>query len=190
MTAAPGSPHIGLVVEGPGDREAFPILLRNYLHSNGVYTDVLGKPVPLKGKGSATSTTNGVEGYVLAAARPGCIGIIVLVDADKDASCELGPTLLERAQAVTQLPVVVIVAERDFEDWLYSSVETLQLGPATWSPTERGKNAIESLIAPEKYVKATMQARLASRVDLPLAASRSASLSRLCRKVDALVERA
>lgn len=187
MTATPGTPHIGLIVEGPGDKEAFPILLRKYLQTHGVFTEVLGKPVPLKGKGSATSASNGVEGYVLAAARPGCRGIIVLVDADKDPSCVLGPQLLARAQAVTAIPVVVVVAERDFEDWLYCSVESLELGDVGWSPTQRGKSVIESLIAPGKYVKSTMQARLTHRLDVSLARSRSSSLDRLLRKVDAIV---
>lgn len=187
MTAAPGAPHIGLVVEGPGDKDAFPILLRKYLQAQGVYAELIGKPVPLKGKGSATSPSNGVEGYVLAAARPGCCGIIVLVDADKDASCVLGPELLARAQAVTAVPVVVVVAERDFEDWLYCSIETLEIGDVSWSPAQRGKSVIESLIAPAKYVKSTMQARLTHRVDVSIARSRSSSLDRLFRKVDAIV---
>lgn len=183
MSAPSGAPHIGLVVEGPGDRESFPILLRAYLQSQGRYDDLLGKPVPLKGKGSATRP-NGLEGYVLAAARPGCRTVLVLVDADKDASCTLGPKLLARAQAVTAVPVIVIVAERDFEDWIYAAAEHLGLGDVDWSSTVRGKSAIESLLSPDKYVKSTMQARLTQRMDLGVARSRNASLDRLFRKLD------
>lgn len=183
MNAPTGAPHIGLVVEGPGDRESFPILLRTYLQSQGRYEDLLGKPVPLKGKGSATRP-NGLEGYVLAAARPGCRAVLVLVDADKDASCTLGPALLARAQAVTAVPVIVIVAERDFEDWIYAAAEHLGLGDATWSSSVRGKSAIESLLSPGKYVKSTMQARLTQRMNLDVARERNSSLDRLLRKVD------
>jgi hypothetical protein len=186
MTATAGAAHIGLVVEGPGDKGALPILLRNYLHQKGVYADVLGKPVPLKGKGSAT-TTNGVEGYVLAAARPGCVGIIVLVDADKDASCQLGPELLERASGLQSAPVVIAVAEKDFEDWLHASIETLELGVDTWDPTKRGKSVIEAALSPDKYIKSTMQARLTHRMDIELARSRNSSLDRMLRKLDGMV---
>lgn len=148
---------------------------------------MIGKPVPLKGKGSAT-TTNGIEGYVAAAgARPNCMAVIVLVDADKDASCELGPALLARAQVVTRPPVVVIVAERDFEDWIYASIETLELGGSDWIEGTRGKNAIESLLAPDKYVKSTMQARLTHRMNLTIARQRSSSLDRLFRKLDGIL---
>lgn len=189
MSAPAGAAHLGIVVEGPGDKEAFPILLRKYLHSVGRYEDLLGKPVPLKGKGSATRANNGLEGYVLAAARPGCCAVLVLVDADKDASCVLGPELLARAQAVTAVPVVVIVAERDFEDWIYTAVEHLDLGEAAWNSSERGKNAIESLLAPEKYVKSTMQARLTQRMDLDVARTRSTSLNRLFNKIDEILAR-
>lgn len=183
MTAKPGQAHFGLVVEGPGDKGAFPILLRNYLQSKAIYDDLLGKPVPLKGKGSATRPS-GLEGYVLAAARPGCLAVIVLIDADKDASCKLGPDLLARAQAVTGVPVIMVIAERDFEDWIGCSIETLDLGVTTWSPTTRGKTAIEAGLAPEPYLKSTMQARLTSRMDIDLARSRNTSLDRLFRKVD------
>lgn len=188
MTAANDAPSIGLVVEGPGDKEAFPVLLRKYLADNGIYDVALGKPVPLKGKGSATRP-GGVEGYVMTAgARPNCKAVIVLVDADNDASCELGPTLLARASGATKVPVVVVVAERDFEDWIYASLETLELGDAQWLESTRGKSAIESLVAPKKYVKATMQARLTHRVDIAMARERSTSLNRLFNKLDGILE--
>lgn len=186
MTAPQGAPHIGLVVEGPGDKTALPLLLRQHLANRFEYADILGKPIPLKGKGSAT-VANGIEGYVLAAARPHCKGILVVVDADDDPSCQLGPDLLKRAQSVTDVPVVVVVAERDYEDWLYCSVETLDLGEVRWDPSARGKNALRSLLAPEKYVKSTMQAKLTSRIDLEHARTRSTSLDRLLRKFDHLV---
>lgn len=188
MNPRTGGPHIGLIVEGPGDKGALPILLRAYLHSKGEYANILGKPIPLKGKGAAT-TQNGIEGYVLAAARPNCKGVIVLLDADDDHSCELGPSLLGRVESLVQVPVVVAIAERDFEDWIYASVETLGFDQAVWATGQRGQAKIRELLAPEKYIKATMQAKFTSRINLDLARERNPSLDRLFKKIDGLLER-
>lgn len=186
MTVPAGSPHVGLVVEGPGDVRAVPMLLRAYLAAKGDYADVLGKPVPFHGKGNATAT-GGIEGYVATAARPGCVGVLVILDADDELVCEEGPRLLARAQPVIAQPVVLAIAERDYEDWLYASTETLELpNPQAWDDGMRGKSAIQRGLAPEKYVKPTHQPRLTARVDIDLASSRSASLSRALRKFDDL----
>lgn len=186
MVLRSGDPHIGLVVEGPGDRGALPALLRMHLHGKDDYREILGKPVTLKGKGSAT-TDNGIEGYVAAAARPGCVGVIVLLDADDDASCQLGPELLARAQSVVGVPVIIAIAERDFEDWIYRSVETLDLGwEGPWDPSKRGGNVIQSLMPRGGYEKPVWQPKLTHRMDLSLARSRSTSLDRLLNKFDGL----
>ncbi|MEX8059925.1 hypothetical protein [Microbacterium sp. 16-032] len=187
VVLAHGAPHIGLVVEGPGDKGALPVLLRKFLHEKAEYREILGKPVTLKGKGSAT-TPGGLEGYVAAAARPGCVGVVVLLDADDDASCQLGPELLARAEAVVGIPVVIVLAERDFEDWIYRSVETLDLGwEGDWDATKRGGTVIDSLLPDGGYQKPVWQPKLTHRMDIELARSRSTSLNRLLNKVDGLV---
>lgn len=185
MTANSDQPHIALVVEGPGDLRAVPLLLRRHLERAGIFSDILGKPVPFHGKGNATAL-GGIEGYVATAARPGCVGIIVVLDADKEKICEEGPALLQRAQAQVGVPVVIAIAERDFEDWLYASAETLFESPMQYEPARRGKSAIPEAMAPAKYVKPTHQPRLTARMDLGLAESRSASLRRLFNKFDLL----
>lgn len=187
MVMRSGDPHVGLVVEGPGDKGALPILLRKYLAAMEDYREILGKPITLKGKGAAT-TSGGIEGYVKAAARPGCVGVIVLFDADQDLVCELGPQLLQRAAAQVGVPVVIAIADKDFEAWLYASIETLALDNAdNWEEGRRGKSVIESLFDRGGYKKPVWQPKLAHRIDLALARKRSHSLNRLLAKFEALV---
>lgn len=189
MTARPADPHIGLVVEGAGDKNALPLLLRAHLSAVGEFRDVLGKPIPFHGKTKATAP-GGIEGYCgTAAARPGCVGTIVLLDSDDAEACIQGPGLTERANKVSRVPVHVCLAERDFEDWLAASIETLDLGASAYDPRGRGLTILEGLIRPDKYVKPVWQPRLAARVDVDLVARRSTSFARLLRKVDLLAER-
>jgi len=161
-------------------------MLRAHQSRTNDYSDILGKPVPFHGKGNAT-TPGGIEGYVATAARPGCVGVLVVLDADDELACQEGPTLLARASVEVGVPVVIAIAERDFEDWIFASVETLELANLeVYQPKGRGKAAIQRGMAPQKYVKPTHQPRLTSRVDLDMAASRSPSLARLLLKFDEL----
>lgn len=185
MSAQPGSPHIGLVVEGNGDKGAVPLLLRKRLYSLGEYSDIVGKPVPLHGVDKATRE-GGIEGYVSAAARPGARGVLVVVDCDARDPARLEEELSRRASTVTPIPVRVVAAVRDFEDWIYASAETLDLGLVF--DEERGLTAIKRALLPHKYVKPTWQPRLADRMDLELASTRSESLFRLLGAVDELAD--
>ena len=189
MTARPEAPHVGLIVEGKGDHEALPVLLRRHLNDAGIYDDVLGEPIPVHGRGNATAD-GGIEGFAaVALARPGCVGLLVVLDGDGDCVARLGPSLLERARTQSGKPIHVALADVDFEDWIYASAETLDLGLAAYDASVRGQTAITNALKPRKYVKPTWQPRLAARVDLGLSLSRSASLGRMLARFDDLAAR-
>src|SRR5688500_10572677 len=96
MTATAGSPHIELIVEGKADLNAVPVLLRKHLQERGEYRDVLGKTIAIHGVGNATKA-NGIEGFVsFAANRPGCMGVLVVLDADDSCVKELSSELMGR----------------------------------------------------------------------------------------------
>lgn len=189
MTAAPGSPHIGIVVEGPGDGLALPVLLRLHLGLRDDYRDVLGKPVSCNGREKALMP-NGLEGKVAAAAaRPGCRAVMVMLDGEGDPVCTLGPRLLRRASAVSPRPVAIALADPTFEAWLCASAETLGLDGLEYDPTRDPGGALKEALKPRKYVKPTWQPRLAARMDIRLAAGRDGSLDRALRKFDGLLGR-
>lgn len=174
MTARPDDPHIGLVVEGPGDAKAMPILLRSLDSVDERYCDCLGRVVTLNGRSNAVKP-KGIEGYVAtAASRSGAVGVLVVLDQDRDGDVvALGADLLQRAEGATPKPVRLVLAVPDFEQWLYASIETLGLGVTDFSANTRGLNVIKNALAPEKYVKPVWQPKLASRIDLATALDRS-----------------
>ena len=186
MTASPSAPHVGLVVEGRGDEYALPPLLRRWLYRSEMWADILGKPIPCHGREKALAP-NGLEGYVATAAgRPGCVGVLVVLDAENDAACELGPGLTTRAQAVTGKPVAVCLAEPKYEGWLVASAETMELTSLTYSTTRDPGALIVEALRPAKYVKPTWQPRLSERLDFDLACGRASSLKRTLEKFDGL----
>src|SRR5262245_22600369 len=98
MTASADEPHIGLIVEGPGDANSLPLLLRNWLGLRADYRDIFGKPAICNGRDRAI-VTDGLERYVAAVtARPGCQAVLVVLDTEGDPACNLGPAFLARTQ--------------------------------------------------------------------------------------------
>jgi len=161
MSANPEDPHVGLVVEGAGDRSALPVILRAHLQAHGEYRDVLGKPVPLHGRAKAI-VPNGIEGYTaVAGTRPGCVAVLIVLDGEGDCVSERGPQLLSRARSVG-VPVRVALADKAFEDWLYASAETLGFDGLSYDPARSGGAAIKDAIRPSTYTKPVWQRRRVS----------------------------
>jgi len=183
MTASPSDPHIGLVVEGPGDVAAVPVLLRKWLEDRYDFRDVLAKPISCNGRDNALAP-RGLEGFVgVAASRPGCVGVMVILDGEGDLVCQLGPKLWKRAKSVTGKHVSVCLADKMFEDWIYCSAETLDLG-LDYNASRNGIGAVVGALRPRAYAKPTWQPRLAARMDISIAAPRSSSLQRLFKQFE------
>lgn len=123
----------------------------------------------------------------VAASRPGCYGVLVILDGEGDPVCRLGPKLLARSlPAALGKTVVVALADPKYEAWLVASAETLGL-PALSSESPRDPAAaIAQALSPRGYSKPTWQPRLTSKMDLARAASRSHSLHRTLEMFDRL----
>lgn len=190
MTARSGEPHIELIVEGKADLNAVPVLLRKHLHERGEYRDILGKPIALHGVGNATKA-DGIEGFVsLAANRPGCVGVLVILDSDDECVVEMASGLLSRLQGLTSKPVVIALAVRTYEDWLFSSIETLDIGEVEYKSDAKGIRQIEAALKGigESYSKPLWQPRLTHKMEISRARERSSCLARMLDRFDSLVE--
>ncbi|HEX8441067.1 DUF4276 family protein [Archangium sp.] len=119
---------VGVIVEGHGEVLAVPILLRrilqelaptlnpSILHPHRVPRGQLVKEEGLRPAIELMARKVGDEGRIL-----------VLLDADNDLPCVLGPRLL--AQAKTYRPdrdISVVIARREYEAWFLASVESLR----------------------------------------------------------------
>jgi len=188
VSAAIDEPHIGLIVEGRGDRGSVPVLLRKYLHAQEEFREILGSPVNVKGIGNATRV-GGIEGFTAAVGnRPGCVGVLVVLDGEGEPVCELGPELLRRIEGTCRAPVRVALADASFEDWIYASAETLELEGLTWEQGRNGGTQLSKAIRPKAYTKPVEQPKLTHRVDIETARKRSPSLERMLNRFDELRE--
>ncbi len=189
--------RISCIVEGHGESEALPILLRRL-------RDVIAPELPLEVRKpmrvprSNLGKADDLKRYVeLAAAQTDDDGgILVLLDADDDLPCELGPRLLAYAKQVRpDRQVRVVAAAREFEAWFLAAAESL-----------RGRRGLPTdLTAPEdpesiRDAKGWLSQRLSGRsyretIDQPAftalfdigSARRAKSFDKLYRDVESLL---
>src|SRR4030042_5362988 len=122
--------RIAAIVEGHGECEAVPILIRRIAETidPGFVPRVLP---PLRVPASRLLKEGEIERSVGLAARKlqGRGGIVIIVDCDWEDGCpaEDGPMLLKRSVAARgDLPIAVVLAKREFEAWFLAAADSLR----------------------------------------------------------------
>lgn len=120
---------IGCVVEGDGEVEAVPILIRRLLAESGLAViPAVQRPVrvPRSRILKPGELERALELAFLNTGRHG--PLLVLLDSDDDAACKLGPALQERARLCmsTRTPVTVCLAVREYESWFIAATASLR----------------------------------------------------------------
>jgi Domain of unknown function (DUF4276) len=176
------------IVEGHAETESLPVLLRRL----GLFVPV-ARPFRVKRQRVVKEGEIERAVQVAVAARENASAVLVLLDADDDCPATLGPALLARCQAVTTLPVSVVLAMRELEAWFLGSVESLRghrgiAGDATWTTdpeAPRGaKERLESLMPGRSYLDTDDQPALMAAFDVATARARCPSLDKLMRDLE------
>jgi hypothetical protein len=188
------NPQVACVVEGHGDREAAPIIMRRIAAQLDPPMTV-HMPHPIRIPKTKLLKAGELERAVELAARQiaGYGAILILIDGDDDCPAQLGPALLQRAMAARKdVPLAVVVAKREFEGWFLAAAESLRgfrgLATNLTSPpqAEAIRGAKEWLTAHMEsnrcYVETLDQPALAGRFDLE-AARRADSFDKFYREV-------
>jgi hypothetical protein len=189
-------------VEGIGETTAVPVLLRRIWKEYGLgESPIIHDPphrIP-RGQIVANLGEKLSRAFQLAAnyfRQPQFaldVGLVlVLVDADDDLPCVLGPRIREAAQALRHdLKVASIVANKEYETWFVAAAESLTEFLDVKSPipndpeAERcGKAWIEKNFRVGRYAPPTDQARMTERMGLKQCRTRSHSFDKLCRDLE------
>jgi hypothetical protein len=120
--------RIACIVEGHGECEAVPILVRRIAQSLEPALTPIVHPV-LRVPAARLSKQGEIERAVELAARKnsGEGGIFLLLDADDGCPAAEAPALLQRAtRARADMPLAVVFAKREFEAWFLAAAESLR----------------------------------------------------------------
>lgn len=120
--------RIASIVEGHGECEAVPILVRRIAQALDPSLVPVVHPV-IRVPASRLVKQGEIERAIELAARKnaGQGGIFVLLDCDDGCPAQDGPALLQRAlKARSGIPVSVVFAKREFEAWFLAAAESLR----------------------------------------------------------------
>jgi hypothetical protein len=166
------------IVEGHGEVEAFPVLLRRLRDEAAAWSIDIGKPIRQKRTELVQQETvsRAVEVALL---QPQCGAILILFDADDDCPAQLGPTVQQWADAASagRVPCAVVLAKCEYEAWFLSVLDPPHPNP------EAVRGAKEELAhrLSGQYSPTVDQAPLSAALNLPLAHQRCRSFRRLVR---------
>lgn len=184
------------LVEGQSEVEAVPLLLRR-IGYHLAHWDV-GVAKPFRVKRNKIVKEGELERAMELALRDreGATALLVILDADDDCPVELAVELKRRAVACTDLPVAVVVANREFEGWFLGSLESLRgirgVGEeAVCDPEAEEVRAAKARLADamvgKGYVEVDDQPALVEGMDLELAAQNCRSFRKLMADVEWLM---
>ena len=186
------------VVEGQGEVAALPIVLRRIAADFGHWD--LDVPTPYRRTRSSLVRPGAIEDAVSAVAhRVGPRGgVLVLLDADDDLPCQLGPELLGRARrARSDRRLSVVLAKSEFESWFLASASSLGgcrdlpdplAGPPDPEGIRDAKKWLSDRMVGHPYKPTVDQAALAATFDLAAARLGSPSFDKLWRDAARLLD--
>lgn len=186
--------NIQPIVEGHGEVQAVPVLLRRLLAEAEIWEVDVGKPI--RRRRNELATEEGIARSIsLAHSKPNCAAILVLFDSDDDCPAQLGPKVQEWADAAARgTPCAVCIAHREYEAWFLATLDSIgaQWGEDDVQPhpdpeSPRGaKGEIERRMLGRGYKETTHQPKFSDYFCLSDAFKRSRSFRKLVKSFGAL----
>jgi hypothetical protein len=191
--------RIACIVEGHGETQAVPILVRRIAHTLDLSFPLQINCTLRLPRYKLVRPGELERAVELAARKTGGRGaILILIDSDDDCPARLGPQLLERARkARSDFPIGVILAKSEFKCWFLAAAESLRghrglpsdLSPPLDPESIRGaKEWLRDRMTGEApYSPSLDQPALTACFDLELAAGRSDSFEKCIREIKHLI---
>jgi hypothetical protein len=186
---------IASIVEGDGEFQAVPLLLRRLQAWRSPLLNARPlTPIRVRRDRFLHRDDEFRKQLLLAAAKSGDQGwILILLDADDDCPANLGAEVLRRAQAVAaHRRISVVLAKREFEAWFLAAARSLdgargfrlvQTIPADAESPRNAKKWLELQMA-GSYSEVIDQPAFTAVFDLQQAYAGSRSFRKLCSEWD------
>lgn len=186
--------RIASIVEGDGEVDALPVLLRRFSEWKPPHDAVAAlAPIRVRRDRFLNKEDEFRKQLLLAAAKCGDDGwILVVLDADDDCPAEMGQRIYEKAQRyVSHRNLSVVIANREFEAWFIAAAQSIngQRGFLVSDDEElaaevprNAKKWMQQHMAGGTYREVLDQPAFAARIDLQQAFDNSRSFRKLCKE--------
>lgn len=191
--------ELGCIIEGDGERDALPILLRRVIQEidPALSVRILRPFRRPRGQLKSQHQIADAVDLVLRTLTAPC-AILILIDADDDCPAELGPRLLAWARSGrSDLPIAVVLANREYEAWFLAAAESLRgrrgvaaniYPPPNPEGIRDAKGWLTRHMPANQPYRPTQHQASFSQVMSLEEARRAPSFDKLCRDVRRLVE--
>jgi hypothetical protein len=185
------------IVEGHGEVEAVPVLLRRLVAEADCQNVGVGRPI--RRTQSQLRSKEGIQaGVKLALLQPECAAVVILFDGEDDCPKELAATVRAWArEAAAGKPCDVVVAYREYETWFLAALESLRgqygisrnaTAPANPESKRDAKGVLEEFMPPDRaYSETGDQPAMSAAFDMGLAHRRNRSFRKLVKAVGELL---
>lgn len=186
------------IVEGHGEVEAAPVLMRRLLALAECFDVQVGTAI--RRKQAEFRGERDVQNAVrLALLQPECAAVLILFDGDEGCSVELAERVRGWARAAAgDTPCEVVVAVREYETWFLAALESLRgqrgiqsdaTAPASPESRRDAKGWLEEWMPKHVGYSETLdQPALSARFDLELAFRRNRSFRKLVTSIGWMLE--
>jgi len=185
------------IVEGHGEVEAAPVLLRRLLAEADCQNIGVGRPI--RRTQSQLRSREGIQaGVRLALLQPECAAVVILFDGEDDCPKELAAQVRAWAREVASgTPCDVVVAYREYETWFLAALESLRgqygvakdaAAPANPESKRDAKGALEEFMPPDRaYSETGDQPAMSAVFDMGLTHRRNRSFRKLVKAIGELL---
>jgi hypothetical protein len=186
------------IVEGHGEVEAVPVLLRRLLAEANCQNVDVGRPI--RRTQSQFRGKEGIQaGVRLARLQPECAAVVILFDGEDDCpkliSAQVRAWVLEAAAGT---PCDVVVAYREYETWFLAAIESLRgrygiaadaAAPVNPESKRDAKGALEEFMPSDRaYSETGDQPAMSAVFDMRLAHRRNRSFRKLVKTMGVLLK--
>ena len=185
------------IVEGHGEVEAAPVLLRRLLAEADCQNVGVGHPI--RRTQFQLRSKEGIRaGVRLALLQPECAAVVILFDGEDDCPKELAAQVRAWARAAAAgTPCDVVVAYREYETWFLAALESLRgqsgiardaAAPASPESKRDAKGALEEFMPADRaYSETGDQPAMSAVFDMGLAPRRNRSFRKLVKALGELL---
>lgn len=114
------------IVEGDGEVQAVPVLLRRLIPELGVYIEI-GQSIKRHRSDLVIEQKFKYTIQEIILPKPELEAVLILFDADDDCASSYVPQMLEWwRETASQIPCAVIMARREYEAWFLAAIDSLR----------------------------------------------------------------
>jgi hypothetical protein len=181
------------IVEGHGEVEAVPVLMRRLLAESQCFGVQVGRPI--KRTQAQFRSREPVQSAIrLALLQPACAAIVILFDGEDDCPKTLAEQVRNWAkEAAGTVPCDVVIAYREYETWFLAAVESLRgkygirvdaAAPEDPEARRDAKGALEAFMpANRAYSETGDQPGMSNAFDMGLAYRRNRSFRKFVKTI-------